>query len=200
MIPPKAVRLPDATRSLAAAVAALLAIGGIALLHRQEILEGAVTTRNITRNAVTLATIANLGPDVAPDADRVPRPIGLTGEEYREVVDRWGAMPGTEPPRDLDQFVVAEHPIALEPAQIPQHRVRHRIRSCASGPSVAALVYTASEPTTVVVRRFGDRPVAVGDVAANAAAVLRLPALGSVLPWEIGAPGACILALDGLGG
>ena len=199
MIPPKRVKLPEATRSLAAAVAAMVAIGGIVLLHRQEILEGAVMTRNISRGAVTLATIANLGPDAVPDAEKLPITIGLTGAEYREVVDRWGAMPGTEPharPRSIRRRRATD---TRSNPDRHRNRVPPQIRSCA-GPSVAALVYTASEPTTVVVRRFGDRPVAVGDVAANGAAVLRLPTLGSVLPWEIGAPGACILALDGLGG
>ena len=195
MIPPKPLKLPDATRSLTAAVAVALAIGVAVLVNRPDIVDQAERGRADRPHGQDAGDRRQPGsrghprlvpaPAVHARAHRqaVPRghrslglPAGHTSSRRRRPHRRAGG----HPTRAGEESGRAVHPAELVGVRGRAARVR---------------VQTGATPTTVVLVRFGAGPTRIGDLGPNQTAIMTLPGLVSDRAWAVGAPGACVVNL-----
>ena len=144
-----------------------------------------------------MVIVANQGPAVIPDSYQLPPfTLGLTGKQYREVVDRWGYPPDTRP-RDVDARLVELADIRLVPVKSPAEPCTAPNSLAYASGAARVRVQTGATPTTVVLVRFGTGPTRIGDLGPNQTAVMTLPGLVSDRPWAVGAPSACVSLVNG---
>jgi hypothetical protein len=139
--------------------------------------------------------VANLGPEAMPDD--VELVLGafkrLPAGRYREMVDAMGVPPGTRP-ADVDAALVALGSVRATPTDPPSTDcVPIDGAQALPGPGAHQL-RAGDDAVEVQVRRFGDPWVDVGEVAAGEVAAIEVAALGSEVPWQLRAPGACLYA------
>jgi hypothetical protein len=139
--------------------------------------------------------VANLGPEAMPDD--VELQLGtfrrLPAGRYRELTAAMGVPPGTQP-ADVDAALVALGRVRTAPVAAPSTNcVPIEGSQALPGPGAHQL-RAGDEAVEVQIRRFGERWVGAGEVAAGDVAEIEVAALGSDVPWMVRAPGACLYA------
>ncbi len=175
MIPPTPLKLPDATRSLTAAVAVALAIGVVVLVNRPDIVDQAERDRNIARTAKMMVIVANQGPAVIPDSYQLPPfTLGLNGKQYREVIDRWGYPPDTRP-RDVDARLVELADIRLVPVKNPAEPCTEPNSLAYAAKRRGCECRRARRPRPSCWYGSATGPTRIGDLGPNQTAIMTLP-------------------------
>lgn len=139
--------------------------------------------------------VANLGPEVVPD--RVTIRLGgyasLSAAEYRNLVVKFGAPPGTRPEHP-DVALIALGGFRLTVAQGSRPGRCLPLAGTAQVPPTSTTVVGAPDQEVIVqVRRFGQIWVTIGRVPPGATARVDLPGLQATTPWMLRASGACVV-------
>ena len=139
--------------------------------------------------------VANLGPDVV--GDDVPVPLGgyasLPAGDFRALVARYGAPPGTRPEHpDAALVDLARVGLATAPPDTGQ-ACRLLDAPTEVAPDATVVVRAPDGAVDVEVRRFADEWISLGRLKKGGAAKLKLPALLAGRPWELQATGGCLV-------
>jgi hypothetical protein len=207
-------------RTAALGSAAIVVLAGLAYAWNTHSWVDAYSTRQgqLGREADGTLLVVGLGPAVIPDDRPIPY-FGYPGHfgtagELRRLMDRYGSpdvsrseADGALVDRGIVRAAVDERPgpgacrplteplefkgiaVFFEPSGLAEPGGRYADRS-----PTPPLALWAPDGATVEVRRFGQTWQPLADVPPGHAATLTLPGLSAGAPWQVRAPGACVIS------
>jgi hypothetical protein len=133
------------------------------------------------------------------DAARVPDGLDLylgghavlTAGEFRRLVAKFGAPPGTRP-NDIDASIVAlgrVRPVVTR--MVPSGRCIELARPSPGLSGSIVKLHAGAHDVALRLRRFDEVSTDVGTIPADSTATIGLPGPAETRPWVIEAPGTC---------
>ncbi len=138
------------------------------------------------------SVVVDLGPKYTPNSTNMGVPFDmLSAGDLRTLFSGFGPPEGHD---DLPRLLAESVKLELLPATEPTIRCEEAGSEIKTGP-LAIIALAASEMSaTVEVRRFGSDWVRVGTIPAGWRAKITLRSVLTDEPWELRAPGACVVS------